>query len=53
VNTRASSGIGTANPSIRLTQEQSFHAEGYQSDRIRRIFLNSDIEYRHFTWKAL
>ena len=40
-------GIGTANPPIRLTQEQGFHAAGYQSDRIRRIFLNSDIEYRH------
>jgi 3,5-dihydroxyphenylacetyl-CoA synthase len=41
-------GIGTANPPIRLTQEQSFYATGYQSERIRRIFLNSDIEYRHF-----
>jgi predicted naringenin-chalcone synthase len=41
-------GIGTANPAVQLTQEQSFHAAGYQSDRIRRIFLNSDIEYRHF-----
>jgi 3,5-dihydroxyphenylacetyl-CoA synthase len=41
-------GIGTANPPIRLTQEQTFHAAGYESERIRRIFLNSDIEYRHF-----
>ena len=41
-------GIGTANPPIRLTQEQSFFAAGYESARIRRIFLNSDIEYRHF-----
>jgi len=41
-------GIGTASPAVRLTQEQSYHAAGYQSDRIRRIFLNSDIEYRHF-----
>ena len=41
-------GIGTANPPIRLTQEQSFCAAGYQSERIRKIFLNSDIEYRHF-----
>jgi len=41
-------GIGTANPPIRLTQEQSFYATGYESERIRRIFLNSDIEYRHF-----
>ena len=41
-------GIGTANPPIRLTQEQSFYATGYQTGRIRRIFLNSDIDYRHF-----
>ena len=41
-------GIGTANPPIRLTQEQSFHAAGYAGERIRKIFLNSDIEYRHF-----
>jgi 3,5-dihydroxyphenylacetyl-CoA synthase len=41
-------GIGTANPPIRLTQEQCFHAAGYASERVRRIFLNSDIEHRHF-----
>jgi predicted naringenin-chalcone synthase len=41
-------GIGTATPPIRLTQEQSFHAAGYQTERIRKIFANSDIEYRHF-----
>jgi polyketide synthase Type III len=41
-------GIGTANPPIRLTQEQSFHAAGYETERIRKIFANSDIEYRHF-----
>ena len=41
-------GIGTANPPIRLTQEQSFYAIGYQSERIRKLFLNSDIDYRHF-----
>jgi len=41
-------GIGTANPALRLTQEQSFHAAGYQSERIRKIFLNGDIDYRHF-----
>ena len=40
--------IGTANPALRLTQEQSFHAAGYQSERIRKIFLNCDIDYRHF-----
>ena len=41
-------GIGTATPPVRLTQEQTFHAAGYQSERIRKIFLNSDIDYRHF-----
>ncbi len=41
-------GIGTANPPVRLTQEQTFHAAGYQGERIRKIFLNSDIDYRHF-----
>jgi len=41
-------GIGTANPVLRLTQEQSFRVVGYQSERIRKMFLNSDIDYRHF-----
>lgn len=41
-------GIGTANPSLRLTQEESFHAAGYDNERIRSIFLNSAIDYRHF-----
>lgn len=41
-------GIGTANPPMKLTQEQSFFAAGYESERIRKIFLNSDIGYRHF-----
>ena len=41
-------GIGTANPLVRLTQEQSFHAAGDQDERIRKIFLNSDIDHRHF-----
>jgi len=41
-------GIGTASPSLRLTQEESFHAAGYESERVRNIFLNSDIDYRHF-----
>lgn len=40
--------IGMANPPLRLTQEESFHAAGYNSERIRNIFLNSDIDYRHF-----
>ena len=38
-------GIGTANPPIRLTQEQSYYTAGYTSERIRNIFPNSDIEY--------
>lgn len=41
-------GIGTANPSVRMSQEETFHAAGYTSERVRKIFLNSDIEYRHF-----
>jgi polyketide synthase Type III len=41
-------GIGTANPPVRLTQEQSFQATGYQGERIRKIFQNGDIDYRHF-----
>lgn len=41
-------GIGKANPPLRLTQEEAFHAAGYQSERVRQIFLNSDIDYRHF-----
>jgi 3,5-dihydroxyphenylacetyl-CoA synthase len=44
--------IGTANPPTRLTQEQSFHSAGYESERIRKIFLNSDIEYRHFYFQG-
>jgi hypothetical protein len=41
-------GIGTANPLVRLTQEQSFHAAGYPGERIRKIFLKSDIDHPHF-----
>jgi 3,5-dihydroxyphenylacetyl-CoA synthase len=41
-------GIGTANPPVRLTQEQSFQAAGYKGERLRKIFRNSDIDYRHF-----
>ena len=42
------SAIGTANPPLRLTQEQSFHAAGYRTERVRKMFLNSDIDFRHF-----
>jgi hypothetical protein len=45
-------GIGTANPPHRLSQEQSFHAARYQAERIRKIFPNSDIDYRQFYWKV-
>jgi predicted naringenin-chalcone synthase len=31
-----------------LTQEEVFAVMGYTSPRIRQIFLNSDIDYRHF-----
>jgi hypothetical protein len=48
VNNSRIISIGTANPVLRLTQEQSFHAAGYQSERIRQIFLNCDVDYRHF-----
>ena len=41
-------GSGTANPLVRLTQEQTFHAAGYQGERIRKIFLNSDIRLPPF-----
>lgn len=45
-------GIGTANPSLRLTQEQTFCVTGYESERIRKIFLNSDIDFRHFYFES-
>ena len=35
-------------PPRRLTQEEVFRVMGYTSPRIRKIFLNSDIDYRHF-----
>jgi 3,5-dihydroxyphenylacetyl-CoA synthase len=40
--------IGRATPALRVTQEQSLEYAGYSSARIRRIFLNTGIEYRHF-----
>jgi predicted naringenin-chalcone synthase len=42
------SAIGTATPPLRFTQEQAFELSGYTSQRIRGVFLNSDIDYRHF-----
>src|SRR5580692_8046787 len=40
--------VGTAVPPLRLRQEEAFQLCGYKSERIRKIFLNSDIDYRHF-----
>jgi 3,5-dihydroxyphenylacetyl-CoA synthase len=40
--------IGRATPSLRVTQEQSFQYSGYQGDAIRRLFLNTGIDFRHF-----
>ena len=40
--------IGTANPPQRFTQRDAYRLAGYESQRILEIFLNSDIEYRHF-----
>jgi len=40
--------IGRATPALRVTQEQSLAYAGYSSARIRRIFLNTGIAYRHF-----
>lgn len=45
-------GIGKANPSLRLSQEEAFRAAGYQGERIRQIFFNSDIDYRHFYFEG-
>src|SRR5579871_5205764 len=41
-------GIGTANPSLKLTQEETFHLAGYKDERILSIFLNSGIDHRYF-----
>ncbi|MCL4522948.1 MAG: type III polyketide synthase [Acidobacteria bacterium] len=38
----------TAVPPRRFSQEEAFHLCGYSSSRIRQIFLNSDIDSRHF-----
>ncbi len=40
--------IGTATPPYRFTQEEAYRLAGYNSQRILEIFLNSDIQYRHF-----
>ena len=38
----------TALPPRRFSQEEALALCGYTSPRIRQIFLNSDIDYRHF-----
>jgi len=40
--------IGRATPSYRVTQEESFRLSRYERESARRIFLNSDIDSRHF-----
>ena len=40
--------VGTASPPRRFSQEEVFRLAGYTSPRILNIFLNSDIDYRHF-----
>ncbi|MBI4484248.1 MAG: type III polyketide synthase [Acidobacteria bacterium] len=40
-------GLGTANPAERFTQEEVYALCGYSSKEIKRIFLRSDIDYRH------
>ncbi|MGH7514106.1 MAG: type III polyketide synthase [Gemmatimonadales bacterium] len=44
--------IGRATPALRVTQERSLEYAGYTSDRIRRIFLNTGIAYRHFYFET-
>ena len=44
--------IGRATSALRVTQEQSLQYAGYTSDRIRRIFLNTGIAYRHFSFET-
>jgi len=44
--------IGTANPSRRYSQQEIYdaaaqHSDFYRNERIRHIFMNSDIDYRH------
>ncbi|MFQ5799181.1 MAG: type III polyketide synthase, partial [Bacteroidota bacterium] len=46
-------GIGTANPPNRFSQQEIYelatkHYDFYRTPRIQQIFMNSDIEYRHF-----
>ncbi len=45
--------VGTANPPNRFSQREIYelatkHYESYRNPRVEQIFMNSDIEYRHF-----
>ena len=44
--------IGTATPALRVTQEDGFSLAGYTQPSIRRIFRNSDIDFRDFYFEA-
>jgi polyketide synthase Type III len=44
--------LGTSLPASRYSQEEIYtmacsHAESYRNPRVRQLFMNSDIEYRH------
>jgi alkylresorcinol/alkylpyrone synthase/polyketide synthase Type III len=48
-------GIGTSNPPRRYSQREIYdisavHFPMYRSPRIEQIFMNSDIDYRHFSF---
>lgn len=45
--------VGTATPNARLSQQEIFHLSGYSSDRVRAIFMNSDIDYRHIYYEGV
>jgi alkylresorcinol/alkylpyrone synthase len=40
--------IGRATPAYRVSQEESFRISRYERDGVRRVFLNSGIDFRHF-----
>ena len=40
--------IGRATPACRVSQEESFRISRYERDGVRRVFLNSGIDSRHF-----
>lgn len=44
--------IGRATPTFRVSQQQSLELVGYRSKRIRKIFLNAGVDYRHFYFPA-